>query len=838
MPHSPRFEFGPFLLDLNDRLLTRAGEVISLRPKATEILVRLVTNAGQLIKRDELLKEVWPDTFVEESNLSQTIFTLRKALGDDRSEPRYIETVPRRGYRFVAAVKDEKAENHHDQALPAASTSSVTQPRVVAVLPFLNQTGNPEFDCLADGITDNLINNVSRLSKVHVLPHSTVSVFKTMPLIPQQAAKELGATLVLFGKLSARPIGIVIGVELVDASTGWQLWGESFNSESKHFPEIQEKITSVLLKFLRSTLTGEANQVTTRYTENSEAYESYLEARRHWVKHTRTGIEKAIEHLRHAIASDPNYSLAYAGIVDCFLRLATNYLPPDGICTSEIPTYSAMNSDHLLELNSQMALRLEWDCKGAEREIRRANELKMGYPRGHQWHAAYRTSQRLYEESWVSSKPSESLTVDGERSLMPHKQIALLELTPTEQVQIYCTIGREQIEIGNYEAACIVLRPWWSFGVWPKLDGLDQRTCADLLLTVGVLAGCVASTKQLPKGQRHSEELLNGCVALCEQLGSRRLAAEGKIELGFCYYRQGLYDLGAETLSRSLEDLTDDCWELRSLALIRLATLERHSGRPRDALKRLSEARKIAERCGPWATGRYHLELASSYKDLAQIDNVREHFGEAKRFYSKALYEFKCTGHHRLSAITENNLGLVMMLTGNFRRAESHLARARKIFDFFADKIRRAQVDDSLAQLYFAQERFDDADVSIRRAVQTMENGDEDALLAEALTTNGLIYCKLKRCSQAKTLLENAYRLAQRCGDTEGAGRALAVLVEELFDSLESDELYDIAHRIREIISHYRDLSIHKRLQRCLTLLETANPTLFKTLNLNNQLGK
>src|SRR6185369_794409 len=169
MPHSPRFEFGPFQLDLNDRLLTRAGEVISLRPKATEILVRLVMNAGQLIKRDDLLKEVWPDTFVEESNLSQTIFTLRKALGDDRGEPRYIETVPRRGYRFVAAVRDEEAKKHPAEALRPTSSASITQHQVVAVLPFLNQTGNPEFEYLADDITDYLINNLSRLPKVHVL---------------------------------------------------------------------------------------------------------------------------------------------------------------------------------------------------------------------------------------------------------------------------------------------------------------------------------------------------------------------------------------------------------------------------------------------------------------------------------------------------------------------------------------------------------------------------------------------------------------------------------------------------------------------------------------------
>src|ERR1700752_4990499 len=382
MPHNSRFEFGPFQLDLNDRLLTRAGEVVSLRPKATEILARLVMNAGQVIKKDELLKEVWPDTFVEEQNLSQTIFVLRKALGDDHTEPRYIETVPRRGYRFVAEVKDEAATNPQGDPSPA----SITQWQVVAVLPFLNHTGNPEFDYLADGITDNLINNLSRLSKIHVLPHSTVSAFKTRITLPQQTGKELGATVVLCGKLTARPTGITIGVELVDASTGWQLWGESFDSESKNLLEIRDQITTDLLRALKWTLIGEEEkQVTARYTENSEAYESYLEARRHWGQHTRTDIEKAIEYFGHSIESDPNYALAYAGIMDCFLRLATNYLPPEDGCTSHCSRGS----------NSQVQLRLEWDCKGAERDLRRANELKMGYPCGYQWYAAYRTIQHL-----------------------------------------------------------------------------------------------------------------------------------------------------------------------------------------------------------------------------------------------------------------------------------------------------------------------------------------------------------------------------------------------------------------------------------------------------------
>lgn len=815
MPHSPRFEFGPFQLDLNDRLLTRAGEVISLRPKATEILVRLVQNAGQITKKDELLKEVWPDTFVEESNLSQTIFMLRKALGDDRSEPRYIETVPRRGYRFVAAVRDEEPKTAQRDALARATTDSVIQPQVVAVLPFLNHTGNPELEYLADGITDKLINNLSRLSKVRVLSHSAVSVFKTRATIPQQVAKELGAAVVLCGKLSARPNGIAIGVELVDTSTGWQLWGESFDSASKDLHEIQDVITQDLLKALKLTLIGdEEKQITTRYTENAAAYESYLEARRHWSSHTRSGIERAILHFRQAIDRDPNYALAYSGIIDCILRLATNYLPPENV------VYTAASHYGSDESNSEVNLRFDWDCKSVERELRRANDLKTGYPCVHQWYAAYKRTLQLYEKSCAVNGSENWAKPAASRDfhLSPPVQIAALELTPNEEVQVCCAIGREQIDIGNYKAACRILRPWWSFGVWPKLEGLNYRSCADLLFTVGELAGCVASTKQLPGGQKHSEELLNGSIALFEQLGIRKLAAEGRIELAYCYFRQGLYDVGRATLTRVLAEITVDCWELRSLALIRLGALERHAGRVKEALTILSEATTLAKLCGPWATGRCHLELASTYSELAIADKLANYFDEAKTFYSRALYEFVGIGNHRLSAITQNNLGVTMLSIGDYNTAELHLLQARKTLDSFDDRIRCAQVDDSLAQLYVAQERFNDADISIQRAIQTIEKGDEDAFLTEALTTKGLIYCKLKRHSQAKTVLENAYRLAQRCGDIEGAGKSLAVLVEEMFDLLGPEEQSDIAIRVVEIVRSSQGLSINKRLQKCLAI--------------------
>ena len=823
MPHNPVYEFGPFQLDLNNRVLTRAGEVISLTPKATDLLTLLVTNAGQLVEKDELLKKIWQNTFIEESNLTQNVFTLRKALGDHRSDSRYIETVPRRGYRFVATVRNENVGKNQKQTSKVTSTPSTSQRHVIAILPFVNQTGNPDLEYLADSITGNLINNLSRSSKLHVMSHSATSVFKTNAGLSRNALEELGTTLMVFGKLSPRRLGIAIGVELVDVSTGWQLWGESFDTERNDLLEITDNITGQLFKALDLTSTnGNEKRVSARYTENTKAYESYIEGRHHWSKFTRESIEKAICHFRQAIETDPNYALAYAGIVDCFLRLATNYLPSvDTVYTTEIPPCHIVNPYPSNELNSRVKLRFDWDCKCIERELRRANELKTVYFCGHQWYAAYSTARDLYKESCAVNRLENPSTeaVNRGYSLSPPTQIAFLKLTADEEVQVYCAIAREQIDIGNYKAACRILRPWWSFGVWPKLNGLNQQSCADILLTVGELAGFVASTKQLPRGQKHSEELLNGSVALFEQLGCRRLAAEGRIELAHCYCRQGLFDVGRTTLTRVLDDLQGDCWELQSLALLRLATIERQAGKLKEALTKLREAAAVAKLCGPWATGRCQLELASTYRELAVADHLVNYIDEATSCYVRALFEFDAIGNHRLSAITENNLGLVMLVIGKLNEAEFHLLRARRTFDTFDDKIRCAQVDESLAQLYFAQGRFDNAEASIHRAIQTMKIGDEDVCLTEALTTKALIYCRLNRYSQAKTLLENAYHFAQRCGDIEGAGKSLAVLVDEMFDLLSSEEQNDIANRIVEMVSDSEDLSIHKRLQECLAMI-------------------
>ena len=878
MPHhnSHYYEFGPYRLDVGQRVLTRTGEAISLTPKATEILTLLVANAGHLVGKDELLKQVWPDTFVEEQNLAQNIFLLRRVLGDERPAPRYIETVVRRGYRFVANVRvigapdsgdsgsadsdaprdsSQPGDRGHPRTESRASSDARlgvpgfgvgfgaqygngeerSAPPTVAVLPFLNATGDEDIEYLADGLTDNLVNNLSRVSKLRVMSRSAVFRYKAKKLLDARGiGRELGVDVVLVGKLTSRPEGFVISVELVGVISGWQLWGDSFDCQLKDILEVQDLITRQVLNALKLKLTGdEEKRVTARYTENAEAYQSYLEARYHWGKYTRGGIEKAITHFRHAIELDPNYALAYGGIIDCYLRLATNYLPPEvDQRSADIPlevqtnargkTRSSEPANTPNDHNSaNVKLRFEWDWKAAERELRRATELKTDYPAAHQWYAAYRAAKDIFEKS---STPSHDNPQDPECNL-PH-QVVSGAPTPAEQLQILCAVAREQIAVTNYAAAERILEPWYRDRNWPDISSLTTHAAADLLFTLGALIGCVSSTRQVPNGQRRAEAFLNGSIALFSHVGSKSRSVEAQAELARCYYRQGLFDLARETFTVALSELPGDQVELKSLCLVFLGAVERDSGRLLDSLRILREANSL-QAPGRLGTGRCELELATTLKELAAAGGQQTYNDEALLNYRNALRECEAIGNHRLAAVVENNLGFFLLSIGFAKESEQHLLRARRFFDAISDLVRRAQVNETLTRLYVTTNRYSLGKETIDAALQTLEMTDAEAVLSEALTTSGIVSSRLGHINEAQKRFEEAYKVAERCGDREGARRALLSKFEEMGDLLDRDELCQISEKLHRLLAVTEPSPLVRRVEEAIAeigcILEKSN---------------
>ncbi|HEV7395544.1 MAG TPA: ATP-binding protein [Pyrinomonadaceae bacterium] len=393
----------------------------------------------------------------------------------------------------------------------------------------------------------------------------------------------------------------------------------------------------------------------------------------------------------------------------------------------------------------------------------------------------------------------------------------------SEQVRASCIIAREKLELGDYDAASATLREWWTVGSWPKQEGLSQTAAAELLLVAGTLSGWIASTRQMAGGQKSAEGLLNGAIALFDHLGDGASAAEARIELGYCFYRQGLFDLAAGIVRLSLNELAPEEAELRSLALIRLATIERHAGRLHDAVSLLTEAGRFIDRVSPWTSGRYHLENATTLKDLGFAENRTTYLDRALNHYGEALSEFESLGNRRYTAIVENNHGYLLGTLRRFEEALTRLGRARKLFEEFGDQVRRAQVDETLAQLYLASGQLALAQKSISSALETMETSGEEALLAEALTTQGLVLCKLERRHEAKPILHRAQRVAERCGDREGSGRACLILIEEMCEQLGDDERREIGAHANQLLANSQQASTRERLRICLDQVAAAH---------------
>ncbi len=242
------YEFGPFRIDARERRLWRDGEVVPLRPKVFDVLLALVQNSDHVMSKDEMMKLVWHDTVVEEGNIARNISSLRTALGEHPREAKCIETIPWRGYRFIANVKEVRDE------IRRSSLGSM------AVLPFVNVVSDPDLDYLADGIAETLINNLSQLTQLKVMSRNTSFRYKGCDADALIVGRQLRVEALLTGRVVRHDDLLSISVELVDAQDGSHLWGAQYIRQPSDVFAVQNEIARQITDQLRLKLSGEEQQ--------------------------------------------------------------------------------------------------------------------------------------------------------------------------------------------------------------------------------------------------------------------------------------------------------------------------------------------------------------------------------------------------------------------------------------------------------------------------------------------------------------------------------------------------------------------------------------------------
>jgi TolB-like protein/DNA-binding winged helix-turn-helix (wHTH) protein/Tfp pilus assembly protein PilF len=404
------YEFGNFRLDTEKHRLLRDGEIVALTPKAVDALTVLIQQRGNLVERDDLMKSVWSDAIVESGNLDVTISRLRKALGENEIGRRFIETVPRLGYKFVADVREVveeipvlMLEKHTSGRIvideeisldrttvdgavtpllssgkrtrtisifavvvagvlllvyfqpwkskpPKATTANIES---IAVLPLKNLTGDPENEYLSDGLTESLISALSRIEGLKVISRGSVFGFKGKEIDPREVGRRLGITTILEGSVLKSKDSVRVSMRLVGAEDGRVLWA----ADGSNYPlvnvfAVQDELARDVARAIRPGNTkDEAIQVNRHYTENSEAYQLYVKGRYFWNKRTEQDLAKAINFFEQAIKLDPKYGLAYSGLADCYALLT--YFDPGHPFAETFPKAKAL-AEKALEIDNTL----------------------------------------------------------------------------------------------------------------------------------------------------------------------------------------------------------------------------------------------------------------------------------------------------------------------------------------------------------------------------------------------------------------------------------------------------------------------------------------------------
>jgi TolB-like protein len=397
MGESRPTRFGAFELDAGAGELRKQGLKIRLQEQPLRILQMLLANPGQVVTRDELRNALWPtNSYVDfDHGLNRSINKLREALGDSADSPHFIETIAKRGYRFIG-----------DLSSPSTPGDSIV------VLPFINVSADSENEYFADGITEEIINVLAHISDLHVVARSSAFSFKGKHVDPRAVGEQLNVRTVLEGSVRRAENQLRITVQLVNAADGYHLWSERYDRELKDVFAIQDEIARSVAGRLRVEINNdEAGLLVKPGTENLEAYRLYVKGRALLYRRG-TAVPRALECCQRALTLDPEYALAWAGLADSYTMLGYYGLaPPVELMPKGMDAARrAVALDPLLaEAHSALAIASllgTWNREDARREFLRSIELNPKYLQGHLWYAFFylQYSEGQLEEGVTQAK--------------------------------------------------------------------------------------------------------------------------------------------------------------------------------------------------------------------------------------------------------------------------------------------------------------------------------------------------------------------------------------------------------------------------------------------------
>jgi TolB-like protein/DNA-binding winged helix-turn-helix (wHTH) protein/Flp pilus assembly protein TadD len=451
--------FGVFDVDLHAGRLAKHGLRVKLQEQPFQVLAMLLEKPGELVSREELRSRLWPRTIVDfDHGLNKAINKIRDALGDSAENPRFIETVARRGYRFLADVETINAPRPQSDATPDVDNTdrasvpggvwkqlrhsragrvfgfglllaaalfwtvypwnSSAKIRSVAVLPLENLSGDPSQDYFAEGMTDELITDLGQISTLRVISRSSVMTYKGVRKPLAEIARELDVQAVVEGSVLRSGERVRITAQLIEVPADRHIWAHSYEGDLRDTLTLQNTVARTIAEQIQAALNKQEKAALEKSrVVKPEAYEAYLKGRYFWNKRTGDGLKKAIEYFTVAIEKDPNYAEAYAGLADSY-ALSGDWeygilSPQDASLEAKATATKALDLDDSLgEAHTSRAFALDlydWDWSTAETEYRRAIALNPGYATAHHWYAWHLMVTGRTDEGILELRKAESL---------------------------------------------------------------------------------------------------------------------------------------------------------------------------------------------------------------------------------------------------------------------------------------------------------------------------------------------------------------------------------------------------------------------------------------------